>query len=441
MYLCLNLGLERGFMNIEDLWRKALNILQNEINPNSFSQMFKNIKPKALTKDTIVLLIENSFHKDAIEKRFFDHISVAVNEVSDIKLKLEIVGVDPVKTKPKANKATIDLHKFTFENFIVGSSNELAFAASKQICDYKLNDFNPLYIYSDVGLGKTHLLLSIHRSLTLKNINSIYTSSERFTNEYIEAIKLRKTDEFRKKYRNCDALLIDDIQFLGGKTQTQEGFFHTFNELFLNNKKIVIAGDDPLKLVDLESRLVSRFQSGLVVDIQAPDYETKVAIIDHKCTSFNLTLSEDIVDYVANLCQVNVRQIESIINRLKAMSSLTNQEISLENAKSMIIGFDKIKLNNKPEPSLVLPAVAAATGVSEDEIKSSSRSEKIVNARRLSCFVLNKDLNLTTTASGSILNKNHASVINGVKFVERKLKSDFDLRYCLQQIRNTLKIN
>ena len=152
-------------------------------------------------------------------------------------------------------------------------------------------------------------------------------------------------------------------------------------------------------------------------------------------------MSEYLTICLTNWCQGNVRKIESIINILKAMCSLTNQEISLENAKSMIIGFDKIKLNNKPEPSLVLPAVAAATGVSEDEIKSSSRSEKIVNARRLSCFVLNKDLNLTTTASGSILNKNHASVINGVKFVERKLKSDFDLRYCLQQIRNTLKIN
>ena len=196
-----------------------------------------------------------------------------------------------------------------------------------------------------------------------------------------------------------------------------------------------------MKLVDLEARLVSRFQSGLVVDIQAPDYETKVAIIEHKASSFNLNLNEEIIDYVANLCQVNIRQIESIINRLKAMSSLTNQTISLENAKSMIIGFDEIKLNNKPEPALVLPAVAAATGVSEDEIKSNSRSEKIVNARRLSCFVLNKDLNLTTTASGSILNKNHSSVINGVKFVEKKLKSDFDLRHCLQQIRNTLKIN
>jgi len=428
-------------MNTESLWQSALNILQNEINPNSFNQMFKNIKPKSITEDSIVILIENSFHKDAIERRFFDHISNAVNEVSETKLKLEIVGVESNKLKPKNDTRGFDLHRFTFDNFIVGSSNELAYAASKQICDYEVGDFNPLYIYSDVGLGKTHLLLSIHRNLTLKNVNSIYTSSERFTNEYILAIKKRKTDDFRNRYRNCEALLIDDIQFLGGKTQTQEGFFHTFNELFLSNKKIIIAGDDPMKLVDLESRLVSRFQSGLVVDIQAPDYETKVAIIEHKAASFNLNLNEEIIDYVANLCQVNIRQIESIINRLKAMSSLTNQTISLENAKSMIIGFDEIKLNNKPEPSLVLPAVAAATGVSEDEIKSNSRSEKIVNARRLSCFVLNKDLNLTTTASGSILNKNHSSVINGVRFVEKKLKSDFDLRHCLQQIRNTLKIN
>ena len=428
-------------MNAENLWQSALNILQNEINPNSFNQMFKNIKPKSITEDSLIIIIENSFHKDAIERRFFDHISNAINEVSETKLNLEIVGVESNKVKLKNDRRGFDLHRFTFDNFIVGSSNELAYAASKQICDYEVGEFNPLYIYSDVGLGKTHLLLSIHRNLTLKNVNSIYTSSERFTNEYILAIKERKTDEFRNRYRNCEALLIDDIQFLGGKTQTQEGFFHTFNELFLSNKKIIIAGDDPIKLVDLESRLVSRFQSGLVVDIQAPDYETKVAIIEHKAASFNLNLNEEIIDYVANLCQVNIRQIESIINRLKAMSSLTNQTISLENAKSMIIGFDEIKLNNKPEPSLVLPAVAAATGVSEDEIKSSSRSEKIVNARRLSCFVLNKDLNLTTTASGSILNKNHSSVINGVRFVEKKLKSDFDLRHCLQQIRNTLKIN
>ena len=428
-------------MNAESLWQSALDILQNEINPNSFNQMFKNIKPKSITEDSLIILIENSFHKDAIEKRFFDHISNAVNEVSETKLKLEIVGIASKKVKLKNDARSFDLHRFTFDNFIVGSSNELAYAASKQICDYEVGDFNPLYIYSDVGLGKTHLLLSIHRNLTLKNVNSIYTSSERFTNEYILAIKERKTDEFRKRYRNCEALLIDDIQFLGGKTQTQEGFFHTFNELFLSNKKIIIAGDDPMKLVDLESRLVSRFQSGLVVDIQAPDYETKVAIIEHKAASFNLNLNEEIIDYVANLCQVNIRQIESIINRLKAMSSLTNQTISLENAKSMIIGFDEIKLNNKPEPALVLPAVAAATGVSEDEIKSNSRNAQVVYARRISSFILNKDLNLTLAASGNILgNKNHATILNAVRFIENSIDSDIDLRYNLQTIRNSLKI-
>ena len=222
-----------------------------------------------------------------------------------------------------------------------------------------------LYIYSDVGLGKTHLLLSIHEYLTKSNKNSIYISSERFTNEYINSIKERKTDDFRKKYRNCDALLIDDIQFLGGKTQTQEGFFHTFNDLFLKGKKIIIAGDDPLKLVDLESRLISRFQSGLVVDIQPPGFETKVAIIKHKLNLLDLNLSDEIIDYVANLCQVNIRQIESIVNRLKAMSSLTNQNINIENAKSMIVGFDEIKIRNKPEPSLVFRAVYKATGVAE----------------------------------------------------------------------------
>ena len=228
--------------------------------------------------------------------------------------------------------------------------------------------------------------------------------------------------------------MIDDIQFLGGKTQTQEGFFHTFNDLFLKGKKIIIAGDDPLKLVDLESRLVSRFQSGLVVDIQPPGFETKVAIIKHKLNLLDLNLSNEIIDYVANLCQVNIRQIESIVNRLKAMSSLTNQDINIENAKSMIVGFDEIKIKNKPEASLVIPAVSKTTGVSEDEIKGKGRAEKIVIARRLSCFVLNKDLNLTTTASGAMLNKNHASIINGVKFIEKELKSNFNLRLSLIHI-------
>ena len=428
-------------MKVDELWKKSLDILRDEINPNSFHLLFKDLRPVSLDDNELTILIENSFKKDAITSRFLDHISSALNESFGSKINLKIIGQLNKQSSVATKNNKGDLHKYTFSNFIVGTSNELAFAASKQIAGFKESDFNPLYIYSDVGLGKTHLLLSIHEHFCKININSIYTSSERFTNEYISSIKDRKTGDFRKKYRNCDALLIDDIQFLGGKTQTQEGFFHTFNDLFLKGKKIIIAGDDPLKLVDLEARLVSRFQSGLVVDIQPPDFETKIAIIKHKLHLLNLNIPEDVIDYIANLCQVNIRQIESIVNRLKAMVSLTNQAITLENAKSMIVGFDEIKLQNKPEPSSVIPAVSKATGVPEEQITGKGRSEEIVIARRLSCFVLNKDLNLTTTASGSILNKNHSSIINGVKFIEKELKRNFNLRHNLQQVRNALKIN
>ena len=428
-------------MKVDVLWEKSLKILSDEINTNSFNLLFKDIKPISLNDDEITISIENSFKKDAVIKKFYDHILNAINESFGSRIRLKIIGSSPNKHYASFNKQEQKFHKYTFNNFIVGSSNELAFAASKQVADFDENDFNPLYIYSDVGLGKTHLLLSIHKHLSKNNRNSIYISSERFTNEYIKSIKERKTEEFRKKYRNCDALLIDDIQFLGGKTQTQEGFFHTFNDLFLKGKKIIIAGDDPLKLVDLESRLISRFQSGLVVDIQPPDFETKVAIIEHKLRQLNLNIPKDIIDYIANLCQVNIRQIESIVNRLKAMISLTNQEITIDVAKSMIIGFDEIKLQNKPDPTDVIPAVSKALGVSEDEIKGKGRAENIVIARRLSCFILNRDLSLTTTASGSLLNKNHSSIINGVKYIEKELKSNFKIRHNLQLVRNSLKIN
>ena len=427
-------------MKADKLWEKSLKILSDEINPNSFHLLFKDLRPIDLKGNELTILIQNSFKRDAIKERFLDYISNALNESFGSQVNLKIIG-QLKKDSTSSENNQQNLHKYTFDNFVVGSSNELAFAASKQIAEFSKSDFNPLYIYSDVGLGKTHLLLSIHKHLARSNKNSIYISSERFTNEYINSIKERKTNDFRKKYRDCDALLIDDIQFLSGKTQTQEGFFHTFNDLFLKERKIIIAGDDPLRLVDLESRLVSRFQSGLVVDIQPPDFETKVAIIKHKIQLLQINLSEEIIEYIANLCKVNIRQIESIIYRLKAMSSLTNQDINIENAKSMIIGFDEIKVKNKPEPSLVIPAVSKATGISEDEIKGKGRGVDIVMARRLSCFVLNKDLNLTTTASGSLLNKNHASIINGVKFIEKELKNNFNIRRNLQQIRNTLKIN
>ena len=427
-------------MDIKSLWSESLRILEEEVNSINFKMWILPIEPVSYHEGLLTLSVDSPFALKMLNERLMPDIKRAVEESSRSDIKVIITNRH--STKIKTNTGPKPKNKeYTFDSFIVGPSNELAFAASKQFSDFSEPDFNPLYVYSNVGLGKTHLLLSIRNSLQKQGLKVKYVTSERFTNEFIKAIKEKKTEFFRSEYRSCDALIVDDIQFLSGKAQTQEGFFHTFNDLYLENKKIILAGDDPSRLVEVEARLTSRFQSGLVVDIQPPDYETKVAIIEFKAERLNLKINSEIIDYVAQLCQVNIRQIESILNRLKAMSQLKEKEISLDSAKSMIIGFDDIKINNKPMPSEVLKEVATHLGVSEEEIKSNSRSAQIVYARRISSFILNKDLNLTLAASGSLLgNKNHATVLSAVRFVEGSMDSDFDLRYNLQKIRNSLKI-
>ncbi len=427
-------------LDIKSLWSKSLGILKEEINSINFKMWILPIEPVSYQNNSLTLSVDSPFALKMLNERLILDLKRAVQESSGSATKIIITSRH--STKVKSNKSPKPKNKeYNFDSFIVGPSNELAFAACKQFSDFSETDFNPLYVYSNVGLGKTHLLLSIHNSLQKQGLKVKYVTSERFTNEFIRSIKEKKTEFFRSEYRSCDALIVDDIQFLSGKMQTQEGFFHTFNDLYLENKKIILAGDDPSRLVEVEARLTSRFQSGLVVDIQPPDYETKVAIIEFKAERLSLQINNEIIDYVAQLCQVNIRQIESILNRLKAMTQLKEEILDIDSAKSMIIGFDDIKISNKPMPSEVLKEVAAQLGVSEEEIKSDSRSAQIVYARRISGFILNKDLNLTLAASGSLLgNKNHATILNAVRFVEGSVDTDFDLRYNLQRIRNSLKI-
>ena len=402
--------------------------------------MINFLNPISINQNVLSLSVKSPFALKMLTERMSSLITRISCELNDNNLELSFVVASSSKQLLKMPNLKNN-NMYSFDSFVVGPSNELAFAASKQVANFLTPEYNPLYIYSKVGLGKTHLLQAIWASLINEKQKAKYVTSEKFTNDYIKAIKENKTEAFRDEYRSCDALLIDDIQFLSGKTQTQEGFFHTFNELFLSNKKIIIAGDDPTKLSEIESRLTSRFQSGLVVDIQPPDYETKIAIIQKKSEKLGISLLPEIADYIATVCNVNIRQIESIVNRLKAMIQLKGSEITLETAKTMIVGFDEIKLKKRPEPESVITIIANYFNVSEEEIKSSSRSSQIIRARRMSSYILRKDLHLTASASGNIIgNKNHATVLNAVKFIEDNLISDKNLRYNLQQIRNSLNI-
>jgi len=424
----------------KEIWGRISSQLKEELPQINYNMWIKPISPISINRNVLSLSVKSPFALKMLNERMSSIITRVSYETNHKGLEISfVVGSSPKKTPVISNLKNNDM--YSFDSFVVGPSNELAFAASKQMANFSTPEYNPLYIYSNVGLGKTHLLQAIWSSLVSQKQRAKYVTSEKFTNDYIRAIKENKTDAFRKEYRSCDALLVDDIQFLSGKTQTQEGFFHTFNELFLSNKKIIIAGDDPNKLLEIESRLTSRFQSGLVVDIQPPDYETKIAIIQNKSEKLGISLLPEIADYVASVCNVNIRQIESIVNRLKAMIQLKGGEMTLETAKTMIIGFDEIKLKKRPEPENVITAIADYFNVSEEEIKSSSRSSQIIRARRISSYILRKDLHLTASASGYIIgNKNHATVLNAVKFIENKLISDKNLRYNIQQIRNSLNI-
>ena len=424
----------------KEMWDRISSQLRTELKQVTFNMWIKPIIPISLKNNILTLSVKSPFALKMLTERMSSIITRVSRQINDDVLEISFI-VDSVNKKITEPVIIKESSRFTFNSFIVGPSNELAFAASKQIASFTEPEYNPLYIYSNVGLGKTHLLQAIWTSLINENLKAKYVTSEKFTNDYIKAIKENKTEAFRLEYRSCDALLIDDIQFLSGKTQTQEGFFHTFNELFLSNKKIIIAGDDPTKLLEIESRLTSRFQSGLVVDIQPPDYETKIAIIQNKSEKLGIFLLPEIANYVANVCNVNIRQIESIINRLKAMIQLKGTEMTLETAKTMIVGFDEIKLKKRPDPKNVITVIAEYFNVSEEEIKSSSRSSQIIRARRISSYILRKDLHLTASVSGHIIgNKNHATVLNAVKFIEDNLISDKNLRYNIQQIRNSLNI-
>ena len=340
-------------LNAEKLWSTALSHLELEMPKANFETWLKNTTALSLNQQSLVISTISPFAVEMLSKRLMPTISRVVDNIANQSISIDFKvsikdekksNINTSKTKIKRlEKKYFTPIKYTFDSFIVGASNELAYVSAQQIANSQSVKFNPLYIYSDVGLGKTHLLHAIAHSLSAKNLNTRYITGETFTNEYIFSIKEGTIDKFREKYRNLDALLVDDIHFISGKTQTQESFFHIFNELFIEGKPIVIAGDDPADLAEIESRILSRLKGGLVVDIQKPNYETRVAIIEKKASAANVSIDGEVITYLAKTCKNNVRQIEMALNRILAFAQLKNCSASLVLAENVIKGF---RINN-----------------------------------------------------------------------------------------------
>ncbi len=314
--------------------------------------------------------------------------------------------------------------EYTFENFIVGSSNKFAHSACIAVAKNNTCEYNPLFIYGHSGLGKTHLLNAIINELSRNNpqVSIIYTKGEQFTNQMIESISRGAQSEFRQKYRKADVLLIDDIQFIAGKESTQEEFFHTFNELYEDNKQIILTSDRPPKdIKTLENRLKTRFEMGLIADIQPPDFELRIAILKNKSKKMNVKIPDDVLTFIAENLRQNIRQLEGAIKRICARSFLSGEPITLDMAKECLAAF--IGGTESPEVTAkrIISLVSKRYGVAQDDIYGRKRQQQICHARNVCMYIIKKELDLSYPAIGKMFNRDHSTIISSCAAIESNL--------------------
>lgn len=429
-------------LNLNDLWEKNLETLKPEMTEVSFNSWIKTIEPVTISEDTIVLSVPSDFHKDILQKRYLNLISSSFEHIAKKKYNIEFivpgeaiqVGSNLTQQKKQNDYfETPNLNpKYIFEEFVIGNSNRFAHAASLAVSEAPAKAYNPLFIYGGVGLGKTHLMHAIGHYILSQNPSSrvVYVSSEKFTNELINSIKDDKNEEFRNKYRTVDVLLVDDIQFIAGKERTQEEFFHTFNALHEANKQIIVSSDRPPKEIPtLEDRLRSRFEWGLITDIQAPDFETRIAILSKKSERDNMEIDQEVFEFIAKRIKSNIRELEGALNRVVAYSSLTNREINVELSNEAL--KDLIS-SNKPKQitiNTIKEVVAQNFNVKVEDFESKRRTRSIAYPRQIAMYLCREMTDLSLPRIGENFGgRDHTTVIHAYEKIVKDLKESPDIK-------------
>ncbi|MBQ7329974.1 MAG: chromosomal replication initiator protein DnaA [Oscillospiraceae bacterium] len=428
------------------VWAKIISYLEERLTASTVSAWFDDTQVLELTEDHLIIYCPDEFRRDTIANRCAPYIHDALQEMFDSKAKLRVLDDEQLeKYQNKDTRVIMDINpNFTFENFVVGPTNQLANNAAKAVVDNPGMVYNPLFIYGPPGVGKTHLLHAIANGIYAKNPNAkiLNTKGEQFTIELMEAIRTGDNIAFRSKYRDVDLFLIDDIQFIAGKEVTQEEFFHTFNALHENGRQIVLTADrKPSDMLTLEGRLQSRFESGLMADVQPPDYETRMAIIKNKAIHLGLELPADVCDYIAKNITNNVRQLEGTVKKIMAYRDLNNMPLDFPNVSRAINDmFKKGEGNTLPTPELVISQVCKFYSVDEATLKGTQRNRGTVEARHVAVYLMRKLTNLSSPDIGEVLNRDHATILYSVKQVEQKLaKNDTDMQNHIRDI--TANIN
>lgn len=411
------------------VWAKVLNHMEERLGAVTVSAWFDDAEVVELNEEHIILYSPSDFRREIIRRRCTDYIQDALMEIFHSDAKLIVFGDQELasfNTKEKSSTSMDFNPQFSFENFVVGASNLFAHSAAIAVTNNPGQVYNPLFIYGPAGVGKTHLLYAIANGIRKINPNSniVYIKGDQFTNELISAIQSGKNVEFRSKYREADLFLIDDIQFIAGKESTQEEFFHTFNKLYEEHKQIVMTSDrKPSDMLTLEDRLKTRFEWGLMADIQPPNYETRMAIIKSKSQSLGLDLSNEVCDYIAQNVTNNVRQLEGTVKKILAYRDLNNMPLDLPNISRAIDDMFKSEGNALPTPGLIISQVCKFYSIDEATLRGKQKNKGVAEARQVAIYLIRKLTNFSLKDIGRELDKDHSTIIHSIKKIEVELKN------------------
>ena len=431
--------------SINDIWAAVMDILSGQLTPITIKTWFEDCTPIELTDGKMVLHTGSDFKRGIITQRYAQHIKDALQELFSFDFELLILTDDELsdyQDVKKEENSLPEMDGYTFENFIVGNSNKYAHAAALGVTRNPGNkNYNPLFIYGNSGLGKTHLLLAIGSAIHESDPGAkiAYLKGEEFTTQMVKSIQSGTTEEFRQKYRNVDLFLMDDIQFIAGKESTQEEFFHTFNNIYEAGKQIVLTSDrPPIDMPTLDDRLRTRFESALMAKVETPDLETRIAIVRNKAGQLGLMLSDQVVQYIGENVTNNIRQLEGVVKRLTAYRELEDNSITIESVKRTIKDIVRIGVY-VPSPDVIIEETARYYSITPEDVKGQKRSKNIAMARHMAIYLVRTLTNLSLNDVGAHFeDRNHSTVLSSVKKIEDLIQADKDIASTIRDITSNI---
>ena len=433
--------------SLTDIWSVVMDSLSQELTQTAINTWFSDCTPIEINNNTLIVHTTSDFKRSIIQSRFEKTICAVLYDLFSCPFELVVLAGDDelleYREKRPSSEEMPEMDGYTFDRFIVGPSNKFAHAAAIAVSQNPGKAYNPLLIYGNSGLGKTHLIYAIAHEIRTKTPNAkiVYIKGDDFTNELVEAIRTGKNVEFRNKYRDADLLLMDDVQFIAGRKQTQEEFFHTFNTLYESKRQIVLTSDrSPKEMQLLDDRLQTRFEWGLLVDVQPPDFETRLAIVKNKAAQWGSVIDDDIAKYIAENVSSNVRQLEGAMNKILAYRDLIGKEMDEESANRAV--RDMLRKSNEyiPTAASIIDEVSRFFGIDEAVVKGPSRSREAVTARQAAMYLVRRMTNLSTPDIGREFGgRDHTTVLHALEQVETKLQNDPGFAQTIKDI--TININ